>query len=424
MSGDAPAARLKVGTTAPSSAVARFVEPLRLAFFRSFFALLLGAIALSEWVVGARILARAGVAIPLLGHLAGASAVFAFNRWLLRRLRTRTAGTLISFYTAVAFTCVFGGAFVGLAELGWALANGSSTVLQLTGLTRGGLSAWQGAFDASVDLGLCIIAALFLFGYTAGRRRLAVTALRVDVPGLPEEFAGTRIVHLSDLHIGRYLGLEELRRHVERVNGLDPDLVCITGDLVDRAETCGTAFPVLAGLRARHGVFVILGNHDVAAGAEAVTAALRAHTPFQVLRNARADVRINGASLALLGLDDLGRDWARGVLRHPALPPLAETVEDGVPTIVLSHRPDCFDQAVELGASLMLSGHTHGGQLGLPALRRGRVRNLAEFITRYDRGVFYRGDATLVVSNGLGFTGQPVRLFTAREIGCIELRPA
>jgi predicted MPP superfamily phosphohydrolase len=275
-----------------------------------------------------------------------------------------------------------------------------------------------------VDLGLALIGGLFLVGYTVGQRALAVTTLRVAVPDLPASLAGFRIVHLSDLHIGRYLGLDELRRHVERVNALDADLVCITGDLVDHADTCAGAFPVLAGLRGRHGVLVTLGNHDVAAGAEAVTAALRRATPFTVLRDARADVGAEDARLAVLGVDDLGRDWARGVPEHPALPALARDVPPGTPTIVLTHRPDCFAQAAALGAHLVLAGHTHGGQIALPLPGRRRVRNLAQFITRYDRGVFRCGDATLVVSNGLGFTGQRVRLFTPREIGTIELWPA
>ena len=193
---------------------------------------------------------------------------------------------------------------------------------------------------------------------------------------------------------------------------------------LDRAATCADAFPVLAGLTARYGVVVTLGNHDVAAGADTVTAALRGLTPFTVLRNARVEVERDGARIAIVGLDDLGRDWARGVLEHPALPPLARDVPAETPLVVLTHRPDCFEQAAALGAALVLAGHTHGGQIGVPSWFSGRVRNPAEVITSYDRGVFRSGTATLVVSNGLGFTGQPVRLFTPRQIGCLDLHPA
>jgi hypothetical protein len=408
----------------PSSSAGRAVERLRLAFFRAFFPLLLGTIAVGEWVVVARAAARLGAALHPVAHLLGPASFFVLNRWLIRR--RRAGGRLVSAYTAFAFTCVFAAAFVGVAELVWTVARiGAAPAVQLARLVpTANLTSWTRAFENFVDLGMAAIGGLFVFGYTVGRRALDVTSLDIAVPGLPATLAGFRIVHLSDLHIGRYLDPDELRHHVERVNALDPDLVCITGDLVDHAETCATGFPVLAGLRARHGVLVTLGNHDVAAGAEAVTEALRRHTPFTVLRNARADVGHEGARMAVVGVDDLGRDWARGVPRHPALPPLAREVAAGVPMIVLTHRPDCFPQAAELGATLVLAGHTHGGQLGLPALLGRRVRNLAEFITRYDRGVFRHGRATLVVSNGLGFTGQRVRLFTPREIGCIALRPA
>src|SRR5262249_31733051 len=148
------------------------------------------------------------------------------------------------------------------------------------------------------------------------------------------------------------------------------------------------------------------------AGADAVTAALRDLTPFTVLRNARVDVAHDGARLAVIGVDDLCRDWARGAREHPALPPLADAVPSGTPLVVLTHRPDCFPQAAALGADLVLAGHTHGGQIGLPGWFGRRVWNPAQLITRYDRGVFTAGTATLVISNGLGFTGQPVRLFT------------
>jgi predicted MPP superfamily phosphohydrolase len=411
--------------SALSSPASRVLERLRVGFFRIFFPLLLAAIAASEWVVLARVATRLGVAPHPVLHLLGPVSFYAVNRWLARRLRAGGRGTLVSTYVAFAFTAVFCGAFVGIAELVWAVARLGTLPAVRAGLVPvAGVARWDQAFEAVVDLGLAGIGGLFLYGYTVGRRALEITSRRVAIRGLPPAFAGFRIVHVSDLHVGRFLGPDELRRHVERVNALDPDLICITGDLVDRAETCASGFPVLAALRARHGVVVTLGNHDFAAGADAVTAALHRHTPFTVLRNAVTDVAIDGARFAVVGVDDLGRDWARGVLEHPALPPLVRRLPQGLPFIVLSHRPDCFAQAAELGASLVLSGHTHGGQLALPPLLGRRVRNLAEFITRYDRGVFERGDATLVVSNGLGFTGQRVRLFTPREIGCIELWPA
>lgn len=401
-------------------------ERLRRGFFRVFFRLLLGAIAVGEWLVIARVLGRCGATFAAPQHALGILGFYAANLALTRRLRTHPRSRFLAAYAAFAFTSVFGALVMAAAELAWAAFRVTAPpgVALASFLPAVDPARWQSWFDAGVDAALVATGALFVFGYTHGRRALAVTSQTIPVPDLPAALAGFRIVHLSDLHMGAFLDREELARHVARVNDLAPDLVCITGDLVDHAATCAGWLPVLAGLRARHGVVVTLGNHDVAAGAEAVTAALRALTPFTVLRNARLDVERDGTHLTLLGLDDLGRDWARGVLEHPALPPLARDVPAGRPLVVLSHRPDCFDQAAALGAHLVLSGHTHGGQIGLPSWPRGRVRNFAEMITRYDRGVFRAGAATLVVSNGLGFTGQPIRLFTPREIGCLELRPA
>src|SRR5207247_10924091 len=124
--------------------------------------------------------------------------------------------------------------------------------------------------------------------------------------------------------------------------------------------------PPRSGRRPGPPLVVTLGNHDVGAGAEWVTAALRRLTPFRVLRDERVDLEIRGAALTLVGLDDLGHDWARGVLEHPALPPLATGVPAGCPFIVLSHRPSRFPHAARRAAALVPSGHTHGGQLALP----------------------------------------------------------
>lgn len=393
------------------------MERLRGAFFRSFFRLLLGALAVAEWACVAWLLHALGVRLPVLLHLGAPLAIFALNRWIVTHrvpLRPPLA-RLVRAYAPVAFTALFCALFLALAGIAWAVGT-----LAGAPLAPGGPLAR--AWFWTVNAGLATVAGLFVFGYTVGRRQLVVSRLAVDVPGLPAPLAGFRIAHLTDLHVGTHLGLAELDAHVRRVNALGADLVCVTGDLVDRLDTCARGFPVLAGLRARHGVLVTLGNHDVYAGADGVTAALRAHTDFTVLRDARVDVSVGGATLAVLGVDDLGRDWARGVPEHPALPPLAAGVPAGTPILLLSHRPDCFAQAARLGVTLMLSGHTHGGQLALPAWPGRRPRNLARFITAFDRGLFRDGPSTLYVNRGLGFTGQPIRLFTPREVAVVELR--
>ena len=393
------------------------VERLRSAFFRSFFRLLILFIGFAEWATAAWVLRMLGVRVPVLVHVVAPLVVLAMNRLVILRGREISRGPVgalaVRAYVAVAFTSIFCGLFLAVAALPWAVAS-----------LAGAGEAFGHGYLWAVNVGLVVIAALMLHGYTLGARALTVTRFEVPVADLPSSLDGLRIVHLSDLHIGQYLDLEELADHVRKVNALEPDVVCITGDIVDRAGTCAPAFPVLAGLRARRGVFVTLGNHDVYAGASAVTAALRRLTDFTVLRNASAEVRVDGAVLPVVGVDDLGRDWARGVPEHPALDGLAADLPRGEPWLLLSHRPDCFAQAARLGVSLMLSGHTHGGQLALPARGGRRARNLAEFITAFDRGTYRQGSSMLYVNRGLGFTGQKIRLFTPREVACIELRAA
>jgi hypothetical protein len=410
-------------------------ERLQRGFFRSFFRLLVMFIGVAEWTCVAWVLRSLGVHPPIAVHVAAPVALYFVNRGVVilsARRPPRAVALALRGYAAVAFTSVFLTLFLSLAGIvwlaGWLAAQPVGAALAGMAPSSGfATSVAQGlarSYTVAVNAGMATIALLFLLGYTFGQRQLHISRVRVEVRDLPRELAGFTIAHISDLHIGQYLDLAELGRHVELVNSLAPDLICITGDLVDRAETCAAGFPVLAGLRARHGVLVTLGNHDFYAGADLVTAALRGLTPFTVLRDQTVELAIDGAPLRVIGVDDLGRDWARGVLEHPALAPLARHLPPGEPFVVLSHRPDCFRQSVALGASLMLSGHTHGGQLGLPSLLRRRTRNLAEIITEFDRGLFRIGSSSLYVNRGLGFTAQRIRLFTSREIALIELSAA
>src|SRR6185369_3874103 len=163
-----------------------------------------------------------------------------------------------------------------------------------------------------------------------------------------------------------------------------------------------------------------LGNHDHYAGAERVVDQLRRWTPFRVLRDSAVTLDLDGTALHVIGLYDRGRDWARGVRSDGRLAQLLAEAPAGAPILLLAHRPDIFPQAAAAGVALTLSGHTHGGQLALPG---GRRRNLAAFITRFDRGLYSDGDSYLYVNCGLGVTGQRIRLFTPREITVFELAP-
>jgi len=278
-------------------------------------------------------------------------------------------------------------------------------------------------YESSTTFGLAAIGLLFTYGYTFGQRELIFTRLRVPFRRAAKQLDGLRIAQISDIHIGRFMSTDMLSRFIERVNALNPDVTVITGDLLDSSKDIPRGFSVLSHLRAKYGVFVILGNHDEYAGADDVEAGLRQLTDFTVLRDSAASICVDGARLHIVGVNDLGRDWARGVREHPGLVKVLPQLPPDEPMLLLSHRPDLFPQAVAAGIELTLSGHTHGGQLSLPKLGR-RHLTLARFITSFDRGLYRDGDSSLYVNLGLGCTGQRIRLFAPREIAVFEIDAA
>src|SRR5262249_14402885 len=143
------------------------------------------------------------------------------------------------------------------------------------------------------------------YGYVWGYRRLVVTRLVAPLPALPAPLAGIRIAHVSDLHLGPLADRDAVRDALDRVVALDPDVVCVTGDVVDSPATDLDAWiPELPRLRARRGVCATLGTPARHAGAERVAVALRRWTGWRVLRDEVATVEIAGARLHLLGLED------------------------------------------------------------------------------------------------------------------------
>lgn len=398
-------------------------------FYRTFFHLLLLFASSAQWGCAAWILyVAAGAALPVWVHGLGAAGWYAFNRgvvkWRGGPLRA-VPSTALRVYSAVAFVAVFCFGFLLASGALWVAACGvlgALTAPASATVGRAGIGhGLDGGFQWFVSLGMAGIGLTMLYGYAVGQRELRVTVVPLSLGGLTGAARRLRIAQISDIHVGQNLTPAQLRGFVAQVNALQPDLICVTGDTADSPlADFGVFFPVLGQLRARYGVYAILGNHDHYAGADRVVAELRRWTDFRVLRDEAVTLDLDGVRLHLIGLDDRGRDWARGVVSDARLAELLAAAPRGVPVLLLSHRPDIFNQAAAAGVVLTLSGHTHGGQIALPWFG-GRRRNLAEFITPFDRGLYCRDASYLYVNCGLGVTGQRIRLFTPREISVVEL---
>ena len=273
-------------------------------------------------------------------------------------------------------------------------------------------------FRITAASGLLLLSTLLLYGYLLGQKQLQISRVTLALSNWPPTSPPLNIVHLSDLHIGTNLTQQELQTFVQKTNALDPDLIILTGDILDANPAhIPDFFPHLNNLHARYGVFACLGNHDGYAGAQAVTEGLVRYTDIILLRDRIAHLSIQATRIHLIGLDDRGKDWTRGLDSDAVLARLKASVPPNEPCILLSHRPDIFPSAAELGIDLTLSGHTHGGQFALPfAAQRF---NLARFITRFPRGQYEHNNCFLYVNRGLGVAGQRIRLFTPREIALL-----
>ncbi len=264
---------------------------------------------------------------------------------------------------------------------------------------------------------LAIVVAILVWGYL-GSRRLVVRRVDVDVPGLPLSFDGLRIVQLSDLHVGPHTPRRFLQRVVEATHGLSPDLIAVTGDLIDdRAEDVGVYARILGRMRAPMGVYMIPGNHDVYAGWDTVERALRAAGIGTVLVNEAAFIQRGAATVALVGTGDP----AGGGLGSSRVAPDIERAMAQVPSdttvIAFAHNPALWPLLAARGVALTLSGHTHWGQLAMP--KRGW--SLASPFLEHAMGAHVERDSMLYISPGTGYWGIPFRIGASPEVTLVTL---
>jgi predicted MPP superfamily phosphohydrolase len=258
-------------------------------------------------------------------------------------------------------------------------------------------------------------AVVLLAGYV-GSRSLRVRETEARVRGLPPEFDGLRIVQISDVHVGPHTPEGFLARVVRTVESLRPDVVAVTGDLVDdRHEDVAAYARALGRLQAPSGVFLIPGNHDVYAGWEAVERGLRRLTDAHVLVNDAHVLTRGAARLAIIGVGDPA---GRGSPAAPDVERALARVPDGFPVVAFAHNPALWPSLARRGVALTLSGHTHWGQLALPRLGW----SLATPFLEHAMGAYRDGDALLFIHPGTGYWGIPFRLGALPEVTAIVLR--
>ena len=253
------------------------------------------------------------------------------------------------------------------------------------------------------------------YGNVFGAWDYEVTETVVSIKDLPEAFEGFRIAQVSDVHHGRLVSIDEVRRVVGLANGARADMVALTGDYTtvgrEYVEPCAEA---LGELSAPEGVWAVLGNHDHKTDGALTRQALR-RRGINVLTNQNTELRRGADVLQLAGVDDWG--WGKA-----DFPRTMNGVDTARPSVLLSHEPMALDVPETRGVSLILSGHTHGGQIVLPFV--GAPAAYVWEHLKYLRGVYESEGTQLYVSRGTGVIGLPVRIGARPEVAVLRLQRA
>ena len=239
---------------------------------------------------------------------------------------------------------------------------------------------------------------------------LTIEHKQIYLNRLPRAFDGFRVVQLSDVHHGPFSNEEQIERAVETANRLQPDIIALTGDYISKERHYAAPCAEMLGkLKARHGVYAVLGNHDHWTDAALITDLFRAEG-ITVLINEGMRFEKNGAAFWLAGVDD-----SMVGLEDISLA-LAGARKDEM-KLLLAHNPIILRRAVRASVDLVLSGHTHGGQVAI-----GGERNATRPRKRLLKGLWRQGSTQIYVNRGLGTVVLPIRYGCPPEISLLELR--
>ncbi len=291
-----------------------------------------------------------------------------------------------------------------------------------------------------------------VYGFAAERLNYQVHRVEIPIPKLPAGLDGMKIVQLSDIHLSGYMSRAEVRRAVEMANELGADLAVVTGDLITgMGDPIYDCIEEIRRLHAPLGIWGCNGNHEIYAQVEDEAGILYKQAGMTLLRGQNAQLAFQGAAFNLIGVDYQRERTSRGN-RQQTLAEVGALVRRDLPNILLSHNPNTFNRAAELGIELTLSGHTHGGQIQVEILdhRLSPARFISDYIAglysrplfapapseRANAGLGYGRSSPLFLSvsaspaahiyvnRGLGTVGAPVRLGVPPEISLLVLRSA
>lgn len=267
-----------------------------------------------------------------------------------------------------------------------------------------------------------ILLLLGVFSYVQNNV-LTITEIKIKSDKIPEAFTGYRIIHLSDLH-SKEFG-DEQARLIEKVKHLKPDVIFMTGDMVDANRYNEQATIKIAKQLAReYPIYFVTGNHEAESGRyESFEKKLKEHN-INILRNENAKLTKDSQHIYVLGIDDplfqAGVDDELNIIRNE-IRSASEGIDKNEFHMLLSHRPEHFPIYVEEGVNLVFSGHAHGGQVRLPFIG-GLVAPGQGLFPEYTAGKHKQDDTAMIVSRGLGNSIIPQRVFNCPEIVVVELQ--
>jgi uncharacterized protein len=275
----------------------------------------------------------------------------------------------------------------------------------------------QAWITLSAQWAISLASLMTLLGLFIARRKPGIVDVRIPLAGLPRALHGFTIAQISDVHVGPTIKRGFVEGIVDRVNDIKPDMIAITGDLVDGSvQQLSIHTEPLAQLTARHGAFFVTGNHEYYSGERAWTEEIR-RLGLRVLKNEHVVLNHDGASLVLAGVTDLSAHHFDPAQRSDPAAAMHGAPSDAAAKILLAHQPSSAAAAANAGFDVQISGHTHGGQFWPWNL-------FVHLFQPFTGGLHRLKNLWIYVSRGTGYWGPPNRFGVPSEITRIRLVPA